>query len=91
MLFSISTETAPFYAYLIHIHKIKNPVKYYFTGIYLLIEAERQGFEPTTLTAYISATLLSKFQIGNETVTIFRRWACPTLTAVCLPNFRVQR
>ena len=29
------------------------------------------GFEPITLTAYISATLLSKFQIGNETVTIF--------------------
>ena len=53
--------------------------------------AERQGFEPTNLTAYISATLLSKFQIGNETVTIFRRWACPTLTSVCLPNFRVQR
>lgn len=52
---------------------------------------ERRGFEPTTLTAYISATLLSKFQIGNETVTIFRCWACPTLTAVCLPNFRVQR
>ena len=52
---------------------------------------ERQGFEPTNLTAYISATLLSKFQIGNETVTIFRCWACPTLTAVCLPNFRVQR
>ena len=69
----------------------KIPVKYYFTGIYLLIEAERQGFEPTNLTAYISATLLSKFQIGNETVTIFRCWACPTLTAVCLPNFRVQR
>ena len=69
----------------------KIPVKYYFTGIYLSIEAERQGFEPTTLTAYISATLLSKFQIGNETVTIFRCWACPTLTAVCLPNFRVQR
>lgn len=69
----------------------KIPVKYYFTGIYLLIEAERQVFEPITLTAYISATLLSKFQIGNETVTIFRCWACPTLTAVCLPNFRVQR
>ena len=33
--------------------------------------AERQGFEPITLTAYMSATLLSKFQIGNETVTIF--------------------
>ena len=24
----------------------KNPRKVYFTGIYLLIEAERQGFEP---------------------------------------------
>ena len=24
----------------------KIPVKYYFTGIYLLTEAERQGFEP---------------------------------------------
>ena len=35
--------------------------------------AEREGFEPITLTAYISATLLSKFQIGNETVTIFNR------------------
>ena len=58
---------------------------------YLVSSAEREGFEPITLTAYISATLLSKFQIGNETVTIFRRWACPTLTAVCLPNFRVQR
>jgi len=34
---------------------------------------ERQGFEPITLTAYMSATLLSKFQIGNETVTIFNR------------------
>ena len=53
--------------------------------------AKQSGFEPTTLTAYISATSLSKFQIGNETVTIFRCWACPTLTAVCLPNFRVQR
>ena len=74
--------------------KQKIPVKYYFTGIFFVLQffpAERQGFEPTTLTAYISATLLSKFQIGNETVTIFRRWACPTLTAVCLPNFRVQR
>ena len=53
--------------------------------------AERRGFEPTTITAYISATSLSKFQIGNETVTIFTHEACPTLTAVCLPNFRVQR
>ena len=25
----------------------KIPVKYYFTGIYLLIEAERQALEPT--------------------------------------------
>ena len=74
--------------------KQKIPVKYYFTGIFFILQffpAERQGFEPTNLTAYISATLLSKFQIGNETVTIFRRWACPTLTSVCLPNFRVQR
>ncbi len=29
--------------------------------------------------------------LEEETVTIFRCWACPTLTAVCLPNFRVQR
>lgn len=36
-------------------------------------QAERLGFEPITLTAYMSATLLSKFQIGNETVTIFNR------------------
>lgn len=58
---------------------------------FTLYQYVKEGFEPTTLTAYISATLLSKFQIGNETVTIFRCWACPTLTAVCLPNFRVQR
>ena len=57
----------------------------------ILSVQESTGFEPTTLTAYISATSLSKFQIGNETVTIFRCWACQTLTAVCLPNFRVQR
>ena len=42
-------------------------------GGHILFSAERQGFEPTNLTAYISATLLSKFQIGNETVTIFNR------------------
>lgn len=60
-------------------------------GGHILFSAESEGFEPITLTAYMSATLLSKFQIGNETVTIFRRWACPTLTSVCLPNFRVQR
>ena len=39
----------------------------------LLFPCGETGFEPTTLTAYISATLLSKFQIGNETVTIFNR------------------
>ena len=54
-------------------------------------QAERQGFEPITLTTYATMSYIPKFQIGNETVTIFRRWACPTLTAVCLPNFRVQR
>lgn len=53
--------------------------------------AERQVSEPITLTAYATMSYIPKFQIGNETVTIFRRWACPTLTAVCLPNFRVQR
>ena len=53
--------------------------------------AERQGFEPTTLTAYATMSCIPKFQIGNETVTIFICWTCPTLTAVCLPNFRVQR
>ncbi len=51
----------------------------------------RQVFEPITLTTYATMSYIPKFQIGNETVTIFRRWACPTLTAVCLPNFRVQR
>ena len=50
--------------------------------------AERQVFEPITLTTYATMSYIPKFQIGNETVTIFRRWACPTLTAVCLPNFR---
>lgn len=52
---------------------------------------ERQGFEPTTLTAYATMSCIPKFQIGNETVTIFICWTCPTLTAVCLPNFRVRR
>lgn len=56
-----------------------------------LFSAERQVFEPITLTTYATMSYIPKFQIGNETVTIFRRWACPTLTAVCLPNFRVQR
>lgn len=54
-------------------------------------QAERLVFEPITLTTYATMSYIPKFQIGNETVTIFRRWACPTLTAVCLPNFRVQR
>ena len=49
----------------------KIPVKYYFTGIYLLIEAERQGIEPKHLTAYKSVSYFPTFQIGNETVTIF--------------------
>ena len=53
--------------------------------------AEREVFEPITLTTYATMSYIPKFQIGNETVTIFRCWACPTLTAVCLPNFRVQR
>lgn len=56
-----------------------------------MLTAERQVFEPITLTTYATMSYIPKFQIGNETVTIFRRWACPTLTAVCLPNFRVQR
>ncbi len=46
MLFSISTETAPFYAYLIHIHKIKNPRKVVLYRDLSINEAERQGFEP---------------------------------------------
>ena len=74
--------------------KQKIPVKYYFTGIFFILQffpAERQVFEPITLTTYATMSYIPKFQIGNETVTIFRRWACPTLTAVCLPNFRVQR
>ena len=74
--------------------KQKIPVKYYFTGIFFVLQffpAERQVFEPITLTTYATMSYIPKFQIGNETVTIFRRWACPTLTAVCLPNFRVQR
>lgn len=56
-----------------------------------LFSAESEVFEPITLTTYATMSYIPKFQIGNETVTIFRRWACPTLTAVCLPNFRVQR
>lgn len=56
-----------------------------------MLIAEREGYEPITLTTYATMSYIPKFQIGNETVTIFRRWACPTLTAVCLPNFRVQR
>ena len=44
-----------------------------FVKSFVFVSAEREGFEPITLTAYISATLLSKIQIGNETVTIFNR------------------
>ena len=89
----IVTLTHVFYVYFAMCQK-KNPCKVLIYRDFFVLQffpAERRGFEPTTLTAYISATLLSKFQIGNETVTIFRCWACPTLTAVCLPNFRVQR
>ena len=38
----------------------KIPVKYYFTGIYLLIEAERQGFEtrvPRSTTVFKTAAI----------------------------------
>ena len=42
-------------------------------GVVIFPAVFREGFEPITLTAYMSATLLSKFQIGNETVTIFNR------------------
>ena len=33
--------------------------------------AEREDFEPVTLTAYATISYIPKFQIGNETVTIF--------------------
>ena len=82
-----------FYVYFAMCQK-KNPCKVLIYRDFFVLQffpAERRGFEPTTITAYISATSLSKFQIGNETVTIFTHEACPTLTAVCLPNFRVQR
>ena len=66
-----------------------------YSGTYLSYSlsssTDRQVFEPITLTTYATMSYIPKFQIGNETVTIFRRWACPTLTVVCLPNFRVQR
>ena len=51
--------------------------------------AERAVFEPITLTTYATMSYIPKFQIGNETVTIFRSRACPTLKAVYLPNIRV--
>lgn len=35
--------------------------------------AERQVFEPITLTTYATMSYIPKFQIGNETVTIFNR------------------
>ena len=63
-------------AYNINAGKIKNPENPMISGLRafdFFNTAEREGFEPITLTAYISATLLSKFQIGNETVTIFNR------------------
>lgn len=33
--------------------------------------AERQDFEPITLTAYATISYIPEFQRGNETVTIF--------------------
>lgn len=66
--------------YLIHLHPLDNAHAEHTTqkspvslSTCRTFTAEREGFEPITLTAYISATLLSKFQIGNETVTIFNR------------------
>ena len=56
--------------------KIKNPRKVLIYRDFLcftILSSGETGFEPITLTAYVSATLLSKFQIGNETVTIFNR------------------
>lgn len=35
--------------------------------------AEREVFEPITLTTYATMSYIPKFQIGNETVTIFNR------------------
>lgn len=53
--------------------------------------AERGVFEPITLTTYATMSYIPKFQIGNETVTIFAGFICPALSAVCLPISRVQR
>ena len=64
-----------FYVYFAMCQK-KNPCKVLIYRDFFVLQffpAERQVFEPIALTAYISATLLSKFQIGNETVTIFNR------------------
>ena len=64
-----------FYVYFAMCQK-KNPCKVLIYRDFFVLQffpAESGGFEPITLTAYISATLLSKFQIGNETVTIFNR------------------
>lgn len=60
-------------------------------GGHILFSAESEVYEPTILTAYATISYIPKIQIGNETVTIFICWSCPTLTVVCLPNFRVQR
>ena len=71
----IVTLTHVFYVYFAMCQK-KNPCKVLIYRDFFVLQffpAERRGFEPITLTAYISATLLSKFQIGNETVTIFNR------------------
>ena len=71
----IVTLTHVFYVYFAMCQK-KNPCKVLIYRDFFVLQffpAERLGFEPITLTAYISATLLSKFQIGNKTVTIFNR------------------
>ena len=89
----IVTLTHVFYVYFAMCQK-KNPCKVLIYRDFFVLQffpAEREVFEPITLTTYATMSYIPKFQIGNETVTIFRRWACPTLTAVCLPNFRVQR
>lgn len=42
-----------------------------FVKSFVFVSAEREDFEPVTLTAYATISYIPKFQIGNETVTIF--------------------
>ena len=90
---SLAALLAPYSAYGRIANNLFQPIWQWGNNLlaYLAERADRQVFEPITLTTYATMSYIPKFQIGNETVTIFRRWACPTLTAVCLPNFRVQR